>query len=114
MSVETHWREDGDLQLAFDKLKMALIIAPVLGYADYSQPFVLETDASNDGLGAVLAQVQDGRTNCDSICESWLERRQEEHVKLQQQETGAARSQVGRHRKASRLSSWRSFNRLHR
>ena len=83
MSVETHWREDGDLQLAFDKLKMALIIAPVLGYADYSQPFVLETDASNDSLGAVLSQVQDGRTNCDSICESWLERRQEEHVKLQ-------------------------------
>ena len=62
MSVETHWREDGDLQLAFDKLKMALTSAPVLGYADYSQPFVLETDASNDGLGAVLSQVQDGRT----------------------------------------------------
>ena len=62
MSVETHWREDGDLQFAFDKLKMALKSAPVLGYADYSQPFVLETDASNDGLGAVLSQVQDGRT----------------------------------------------------
>ena len=62
VSVETHWRVDGDLQLAFDKLKMALTSAPILGYADYSQPFVLETNASNDGLGAVLSQVQDGRT----------------------------------------------------
>ena len=62
VSVETHWRGDGDLQLAFDKLKMALTSAPVLGYADYSQPFVLKTDASNDGLGAVLSQVQDGHT----------------------------------------------------
>ena len=47
--------------MAFDKLMMALTSAPVLGYVDYSQPFVLETDASNDGLGAVLSQVQDGR-----------------------------------------------------
>ena len=50
VSVETHWREDGDLRLAFDKLKMALTRAPVLGYTDYSQPFVLETDTSNDGI----------------------------------------------------------------
>jgi len=33
----------------------------VLGYADYSIPFVVETDASLEGLGAVLSQVQDGK-----------------------------------------------------
>ena len=43
-------------------LKDALTSAPVLGFADFSIAFALETDASNKGLGAVLSQVQDGRS----------------------------------------------------
>uniref|UniRef100_A0A3B3DWZ3 Gypsy retrotransposon integrase-like protein 1 n=1 Tax=Oryzias melastigma TaxID=30732 RepID=A0A3B3DWZ3_ORYME len=40
---------------------MALLNTPVLAYADFSQPFRLYTDASFEGLGAVLAQVQEGQ-----------------------------------------------------
>lgn len=50
-----------DCQMAFDSLKTALVSAPILAYADFSKPFHLYTDASLGGLGAVLAQLQDGR-----------------------------------------------------
>ena len=47
-------------QNAFQKLKDCLVSAPILGYADYSLPFILHTDSSTEGLGAVLYQEQDG------------------------------------------------------
>ena len=43
---------------AFNQLKVALSNPPVLGFADYSRGFIVETDASFSGLGAVLSQVQ--------------------------------------------------------
>ena len=44
---------------AFDILKMKCMTALVLTFADFEKPFLLETDASSLGLGAVLSQKQD-------------------------------------------------------
>ena len=46
---------------AFELLKDRLTTSPVLGYADYKNDFILETDASLKGLGAVLMQKQDNK-----------------------------------------------------
>ena len=48
-------------QKTLDKLLDHLTSAPLLGYPDFSQPLVLHTDASQEGLGAALYQRQDGR-----------------------------------------------------
>lgn len=39
-----------------------MTIAPVPGYLDMKWPYLLDTNASDVGIGAVLSQVQDGET----------------------------------------------------
>ena len=47
---------------AFSLLKQALLQAPVLKFMDYLRPFMLETNASSNGLGEVLLQErEDGK-----------------------------------------------------
>ena len=42
-------------QEAFDQLKEKMISAPILGYPNSEDTFVLDTDASNYSIGAVLS-----------------------------------------------------------
>ena len=44
---------------AFEDLKKKCMMAPVLVFADFKKPFQLETDASGEGLGAILLQESD-------------------------------------------------------
>jgi hypothetical protein len=47
-------------QNAFDTLKHALTTSPILAYPREDCQYILDTDASDVGIGAVLSQVQDG------------------------------------------------------
>lgn len=47
-------------EAAFEGLKNSLLNSVVLSHPDFDRPFILSTDASLDGLGAVLSQVPAG------------------------------------------------------
>ena len=44
---------------AMQVLKERIMSVPVLVFPDFNKPFLLETDASKEGLGVVLSQKQD-------------------------------------------------------
>ena len=54
-------------QEAFESLKGALTTVPVPGYADYTKPFILETDASHDGLSAIRPRHRMGSQECSPL-----------------------------------------------
>jgi hypothetical protein len=43
-----------EYQLAFEELKNRLVSSPILAHPDFSKKFILDTDASNEAIGAVL------------------------------------------------------------
>ena len=55
-----HFQWSTEHQSAFDTLKHCLTTAPILGYPLDQGEMILDTDASDTGIGAVLSQMQDG------------------------------------------------------
>lgn len=53
------WTSEADS--AFLKLKEALVTTPVLACPDFELPFAVHCDASNNGIGAMLTQIQNGK-----------------------------------------------------
>lgn len=60
LKKNVRWKWGSIQNEAFVRLKTLLTTSPVLARPDFSLPFILNTDASNVGLGAVLTQIQNG------------------------------------------------------
>ena len=54
MQKNRPWEWTAECQKAFDTLKQQFASAPILAMPDWSQPFVIESDASKWASGAVL------------------------------------------------------------
>ena len=52
------WSEE--CSISFQELRSQLVAAPILAFPDFSKPFLLDTDACETGIGAVLSQEHDG------------------------------------------------------
>jgi len=51
------WEWGPNEQSSFDCIKNCLTTAPILAYPDFKRKFIVHTDASDYGIGAVLAQM---------------------------------------------------------
>ena len=56
---KTHFKWTTECQQAFETLQSKLTTPPILVYPNFSKEFVLDTDASDSGIGAVLSQLGD-------------------------------------------------------
>ena len=57
-NTSIQWNEEH--QVILEALIEHLISPPLMSFPDFSSPFILHTDASESGLGAVLYQRKDG------------------------------------------------------
>ena len=76
-SVRFTW--DQSCQDAFESLKSKLVTAPVIAYPKAEGQYILDTDACNHAIGAVLSQVQDGEERVIAYTSKALHVRQENY-----------------------------------
>ena len=62
-NVSFTWTKE--CQESFAHLCHRLTTTPILAYPDFAKPFILDTDASNSSIGAVLSQL--GDDGCEHV-----------------------------------------------
>ena len=73
-NVKFKWTEECDT--AFVKLKSTLTEAPVLSLPEDNGSFIIDTDASDIGIGGVLSQIQNGKEHVIAYASKKLNRTQ--------------------------------------
>ena len=59
---------DTSCSAAFQALRASLIDAPILAFPTETGQYILDTDASNFGLGGVLSQIQNDQERVVAYC----------------------------------------------
>ena len=72
-----HWSQE--CESAFQTLKEKLSTSPILAYPRVGQEFVLDTDASKYGIGAVLSQEHDGHERVVAYASRTLNRAEQNY-----------------------------------
>jgi hypothetical protein len=61
MEQKQSFQWTSEVKAAFQTLEGALCTAPILAYPQPGQKYIMDTDASNVGIGGVVSQVQNGQ-----------------------------------------------------
>ncbi|GFY02359.1 retrovirus-related Pol polyprotein from transposon opus [Trichonephila clavipes] len=87
---------------SFLQLKEALTSSPILIYPQPDKPFILDTDASNESVGAVLSQEIDGQERVVAYWSKCLSKPERNYCVTRKRATGYCES----HRAFPSLSLW--------
>jgi len=69
---------------AFETLRHALTTTPILSFPIPGKPYIIDMDASEDGLGAVLFQEQDGAEYVTAYYSLWLSKEERRYCVTRQ------------------------------
>ena len=78
---------------AFEKPKNCLCEAPTLAHPDFTKEFILDTDASDFAIDAVLSQVFDGKERVIAYASKTLTKSERKDLRLKRK--GCVESQNG-------------------
>ena len=76
-------------QQAFETLKQKLVTPPILAYPDFTRPFILQTDASDQAIGAVLSQEREGQEHVISYWSRRLDKSERNYSTIEREALAA-------------------------